>query len=305
VLVLKLKSKETFPGGAPPGIARMSSCGKDGEDCKAWDCQFEGQRVQDRALFEVLGGVALRAPGKPCKWGVERTECLCVAPTSLFGRERFYAEVGGHDGVYLSNSVFFDREMGWSGVLVEGNPVTFPQMVSNRPNAISVHAVVSGDPTSPWQETHLKFFSFKTDSWQAMMSGIEGSSPEGPLSDLATAQRYAKENEVELVVSKIPVRSFADIFREHSVTDIDFMSIDVEGHELAVIASIDFNKVRVGLVVVEKDRSPYPAALVNNGFVDVSWALGSETTDYLFAHCNNLARQGNNAALALVCTRNH
>ena len=46
-----------------------------------------------------------------------------------------YIELGAFDGVTESNTRFFDVCLGWDGLLIEGNPVKFPLLVQNRPNA--------------------------------------------------------------------------------------------------------------------------------------------------------------------------
>ena len=37
----------------------------------------------------------------------------------------FYIEAGAWDGVHLSNSLFFERERNWTGILIEPNRVAF------------------------------------------------------------------------------------------------------------------------------------------------------------------------------------
>lgn len=36
-------------------------------------------------------------------------------------RNGFFVELGACDGLYLSNTLFFERSMGWKGVLIEPN----------------------------------------------------------------------------------------------------------------------------------------------------------------------------------------
>ena len=43
------------------------------------------------------------------------------------------------------------------------------------------------------------------------------------------------------------------LFDKHSVTDIDLISIDVEGAEMPVLNSIDFNKMNINCFLIENN----------------------------------------------------
>jgi hypothetical protein len=45
-------------------------------------------------------------------------------------RNGFFVEIGGYDGESFSNSLFLEKERGWSGLLVEANPYTY-ELMSN------------------------------------------------------------------------------------------------------------------------------------------------------------------------------
>ena len=50
-----------------------------------------------------------------------------------------------------------------------------------------------------------------------------------------------------------PCRKLSSVFREANVSVIDFFSLDVEGAEYDVIESIDFDAVRINVLMVESD----------------------------------------------------
>jgi hypothetical protein len=46
----------------------------------------------------------------------------------LFGRKKrggFFIEAGAHNGVEASNTLYLEKKLGWTGILVEPNPQTF------------------------------------------------------------------------------------------------------------------------------------------------------------------------------------
>lgn len=50
-------------------------------------------------------------------------------------KDHFYMEIGGHDGIWESNSRLYDVCLGWKGLLVEPHPKSYERMVQLRPSA--------------------------------------------------------------------------------------------------------------------------------------------------------------------------
>ena len=48
-----------------------------------------------------------------------------------------------------------------------------------------------------------------------------------------------------------PIKSLADIFAQRGISRIDFLNIDIEGQSLNALRSIDFERVDIGVFVVE------------------------------------------------------
>ena len=61
-----------------------------------------------------------------------------------------------------------------------------------------------------------------------------------------------------------PLRAFADIFKEHNITRIDFLSLDVEGHEVQALSSVDLSKVHIDIIISENPR--VAELLLRNGY---------------------------------------
>ena len=51
----------------------------------------------------------------------------------------------------------------------------------------------------------------------------------------------------------VPCRPLKSIFHEYDITHIHFFSLDVEGYEFEVLNTINFNKVRIDVLLVEID----------------------------------------------------
>ena len=51
----------------------------------------------------------------------------------------------------------------------------------------------------------------------------------------------------------IKVKAIKNVFEEENIVHIDYMSIDVEGHELNVLKGIDFNQVKINVLTIENN----------------------------------------------------
>ncbi len=60
---------------------------------------------------------------------------------------------------------------------------------------------------------------------------------------------------------RVPVRTLAEICRQYEVREVDFLKVDVEGHEAEVLAGHDWDFVRPRILVIEATRpmSPVPS----------------------------------------------
>ena len=56
----------------------------------------------------------------------------------LFQRDGFFIESGALDGETRSNSLFFERFRGWTGLLIEAGPINYQQILNKHRNAYTV-----------------------------------------------------------------------------------------------------------------------------------------------------------------------
>ena len=53
-------------------------------------------------------------------------------------KKGYFVEIGAHDGVYLSNTHFFEKHMEWNGICVEPSKKS-SSLVKNRKNSIVIN----------------------------------------------------------------------------------------------------------------------------------------------------------------------
>ena len=82
-------------------------------------------------------------------------QCILMH-NNVVQRNGFYVECGGMDGEFLSNSLFFERERGWKGLLIEADPLNYANLeakhrkayTSNTCLATSAEPSIVSEPSS-------------------------------------------------------------------------------------------------------------------------------------------------------------
>ncbi len=140
--------------------------------------------------------------------------------------------MGALNGVHLSNTYFFAKEMGWTGLLIEGAPMNFAALRGNRPESICLNALVCDKA----REMHM----------------IEKGPVGGVYEFMGPAFRKRWHPDVKVDdLPTVPCVPMKDILERFSVRHVDFFSLDVEGAEAAVVSTIDFTKFSASVIVME------------------------------------------------------
>jgi FkbM family methyltransferase len=152
----------------------------------------------------------------------------------------FFVEVGAYDGTDMSNTLALERR-GWRGILVEADPELAERCREARPGSIVVNCAATG-PGSP------KELSF------SIAVGCKGlSSVRVDEARLARVQHYTGSAVIQEVT--VAARTMDEILQEHQVSRIDFITIDVEGHELEVLQGTDLGRWKPTVVIIERNTT--------------------------------------------------
>lgn len=172
-----------------------------------------------------------------------------------------FLEMGALDGVTYSNTKFYEDTLGWTGILIEPNPIQFGHLTRNRPRCKLYESLVSDIPG----EVEFRYFLHG----MAAVSGVKDTLP--PKHVTAWFDNEICKHEPQ-TCRTMKTRTLSDIVKDSGVDHIDFFSLDVEGHELNVIKSFDFS-VPIGLLLMEingdkmKEIEECEEILFRNGFV--------------------------------------
>lgn len=166
-----------------------------------------------------------------------------------------FVEVGAYDGITQSPTYFLEKTLNWSGLLIEPSEVLRESLIKNRPNSIiEICAITDRDG-----EVYGNFNG-------GMMSSINAERQRDLLDaaiecikktreDISTTRDLIKEDfdkiPEELKMIKVKSMTMKNILKKYNLKEIDLCSIDVEGHELEVLKSIDFDEVMIKNFVIE------------------------------------------------------
>jgi FkbM family methyltransferase len=150
-------------------------------------------------------------------------------------RNGFFIELGALDGIIISNTYFFEKELGWTGVLIEPIPESYENLKKNRNCHVS-NALISD------------------------VSGIEkqflmGGAGSGIINDEDPQQSgyYVRVNITNPRIKMI-TKTLDEVLDEfNSPNYIDFLSLDVEGHEYEVLKNFPFDKYIIDIICVENN----------------------------------------------------
>src|SRR5262245_43973985 len=143
----------------------------------------------------------------------------------------FFLDVGACDPVELSvTKLFSDR--GWTGINIEPQRDGFERLVRHRPRDVNLNVAVSDC------EGALTLYESATHpGWTTAVPAVADA-----MAGLGATSRPRT----------VPATTLAAVCRDHAADGtIDFLKIDVEGAERAVLAGADFGRYRPRVVLVE------------------------------------------------------
>lgn len=273
------------PPPAPPSISSTSSK----LHAAAWGAGADGdERMADGSLSVEAACARLRQDPKPLG-GVECLQrnassnlCTRGGDAHMMGqywqdyylyaghfrnlsRVGTYVDVAAHDPVVISNTWFFDACLGWRGVCVDANPMYAGMLRDGRRTCHVCDTCVGAR-----RGEKVRFVLANG------LGGIVGTNknmlklaPTGPMA-------FLNQGEIELVCSTL-----AEQLRHRALHVVDYLSLDVEGHELAVLHGVDWHAVRINVITVESNDPAVDAFLRAKGYLKRPVKRGRRTDGVL------------------------
>jgi len=146
---------------------------------------------------------------------------------------RHYLDVGAHDPTNLSNTyLFYSR--GHRGVAVEPDPDLVNVFTKQRPEDTCLNVGVGEK-----KQRKVPFYLMEPSTLNTFSE-----------KEAQTYQKYYPWTSLRKIV-KMPIVNINDVVKKHFKDGLDFLSIDTEGLDTAIIKSIDFKKYQPTVICVE------------------------------------------------------
>lgn len=147
-----------------------------------------------------------------------------------------FVDFGCYDGITYSNTWYFERVLNWTGVCVEPNPEVFPRIAGQAGRASGVQLAVSDKQgTLPFVAAYMR----------------------GSLNATAVDYQFLESQGVAASTVEVEVTTPAALLAAHRATRnapvLDYVSIDVEQLELAILRVWPFARHCVQLFNVENE----------------------------------------------------
>jgi len=187
-----------------------------------------------------------------------------------------FVELGAGNGRDLSNTLLLEEIYGWTGLLVEANPLLFQALRINRPDAISSNALL-------WSEEGKKLKFWLRDGWMSRI--VENSEVTNPPE---SRKRYRERQKAETTGQVLEMETdtlYNVLNRIHNYRSvaqemvIDFMSVDLEGAEEAVLQDFPFKDFLVRCLCIERPSENLAKKLQENNYH--LWGHLGEDTLYI------------------------
>ena len=154
----------------------------------------------------------------------------------LFDRKKIgkYVDVGCFHPS-RSNNTFKLYKRGWKGINIDLNPFSIQLFNFARPNDINICAAISN------KEIKKKIYflgdldskntlNFNHKKWINKHFGIRNQ---------------------DFTIKTVKTQKLENVLKKYAFNNIDFMNIDIEGHELEVLGSLNFKKYNIEVICVE------------------------------------------------------
>lgn len=152
----------------------------------------------------------------------------------------FFIDIGASEPENQNNTYFFEQ-IGWKGVLIEPRIKEFENLKNNRKAPVENVAIYK-------ESGQFKFLS--CDGYIKGLSGLLcEQKPEHLNRIFNELLQYGKSIEV----IEIQTMTFWDLVKKYNCYNIDYLSLDVEGAEISILKTIDFNKIKIKTISVENN----------------------------------------------------
>lgn len=183
-------------------------------------------------------------------------------------RGGFFLDVGCATPIADNNTYYLESELGWSGIGVDALPEFAPAWERKRPRSKFFSFFVSdhSDTVEPFYRSQFKGTS-------------SGRAPDGQLK--GPGGKPVRTEEIQ-----VPTTTLDKLLDGNGVTQIDYLSMDIEGYEPVALAGFDIERFKPRLACVEVKppvRDKIMAYFARHGYEHLERYVPYDEVNYYFA----------------------
>jgi FkbM family methyltransferase len=153
-------------------------------------------------------------------------------------RDGVFVDIGGYDGVTGSNSLFFEVFRGWSGIVVEPSPLQLRLAKDARQCPCLGYAVAGKSGQAEFMEV--------TSGYTQMSGFLNSYAPD-------LLQKVRANPKHEETIHSLSALTLQSVLEQHKLRKIDFLSLDVEGGEMDILADFPVEKFEIDVFSIENN----------------------------------------------------
>ena len=183
----------------------------------------------------VMAIMKLENVQKPCfsQAGEDMVVLFALMAFGIPLKKTSYLDLGANHAKEISNTFYFYRH-GARGVLVEANPALIPELKLFRNQDVILNRCVTATKCEP-----VDFY---------VLNGNGLSTPDKDAADEFIKANPSLSIEKKISVESITVNEIIEVYFDKPPT---ILNIDIEGSELEILNSIDFERYRPFVIIVE------------------------------------------------------
>jgi len=204
----------------------------------------------------ILGGKALYSQGN---------EELVIRHFFDDRRGGVFVDVGCSEWKANSTTYYLEKHLGWTGIGIDALPQYGKGFRENRPGT--------------------RFFSYLVTDHSGTMEIIYAA---GPVSSTSSdwLKQFGVEDKVKAHPLKVPTITLNELLDQNGVSEIDLLSMDIEGGEADALAGFDIGRFQPELVCIERahgDREePVTSYFARNGYERIDEYLEVDPVNWYY-----------------------
>lgn len=175
-----------------------------------------------------------------------------------------YLDIGAYHPFTHSNTAYFWMK-GWRGFNIDANPNTIRLFQNYRPTDTNIWTAI------------IPKADYDNGTHQVSLMLADQADYSSGISATGTVNRLVGSERGFAGAQQVPAISISALIENHSISNVDYLNIDIEGYDEVILSEIDFSLLTPTVVTIE-DYSNNFEQLVNSNITKRMKASDYELT---------------------------